>query len=106
VPEGSRASLKGYGWLKDRLVDEQANAKVRNLQPIAEELDATLAQLAVAWCAANPHVSTVITGASRVDQVHENMKALDVVPKLTHEIMDRIDRILGNKPELEPDARR
>jgi len=90
VPEGSRASLKGYGWLKDRLVDEQANAKVRNLVPIAEELGASLAQLAVAWCAANPHVSTVITGASRVEQVHENMKALEVLPKLTPEVLERI----------------
>jgi voltage-dependent potassium channel beta subunit len=90
VPEGSRASLKGYGWLKDRLVDDKANQKVRNLVPIAEELECSLAQLAVAWCAANPHVSTVITGASRVEQVHENMAALAVLPKLTPEVLDRI----------------
>jgi voltage-dependent potassium channel beta subunit len=90
VPEGSRASLRGYGWLKDRLVDEKANARVRSLVPIAEELDCSLAQLAVAWCAANPLVSTVITGASRVEQVHENMKALEVLPKLTPEVLGRI----------------
>jgi len=90
VPEGSRASLRGYGWLKDRLVDEKANARVRSLVPIAEELDCSLAQLAVAWCAANPLVSTVITGASRVEQVHENMKALEVLPKLTPELLGRI----------------
>jgi voltage-dependent potassium channel beta subunit len=90
IPEGSRASLRGYGWLKDRLVDEKANRKVGNLVPIADSLDCTLAQLAVAWCAANPHVSTVITGASRVEQVHENMKALEVLPKLTPEVLGQI----------------
>jgi voltage-dependent potassium channel beta subunit len=90
VPDGSRASLKGYGWLKERLVDEKANRKVRALAPIAEELGCTLAQLAVAWCAANPNVSTVITGASRVEQVHENLQALEVLPKLTPEVLERI----------------
>ncbi|MET0729071.1 MAG: aldo/keto reductase [Acidimicrobiales bacterium] len=91
VPEGSRASLPGYEWLRDRLTDETSNSKVKRLATIAEELDCTLSQLAIAWCARNPHVSTVITGASRPEQVRENMGALDVLPKLTDDVMARID---------------
>jgi len=87
IPEGSRATLPGYEWLKDLLTDEGRNAKVKALAGIAEELDCTLSQLSLAWCAKNPHVSTVITGASRVEQVHENMGALDVMPKLTDDVM-------------------
>jgi voltage-dependent potassium channel beta subunit len=90
IPEGSRATLPGYEWLKEMLTDETRNAKVKALAGIAEELDCTLSQLALAWCAKNPHVSTVITGASRVEQVHENMGALDVLPKLTDDVMARI----------------
>ena len=90
IPDGSRATLPGYEWLKDMLTDEGRNAKVKVLAGIAEELDCTLSQLSLAWCAKNPHVSTVITGASRVEQVQENMGALDVLPKLTDEVMARI----------------
>ncbi len=90
VPEGSRATLPGYEWLKDALTDEGRNAKVKNLATIAEELDCTLSQLALAWCARNPNVSSVITGASRVEQVEENMGALDVLPRLTDDVMARI----------------
>jgi voltage-dependent potassium channel beta subunit len=94
IPDGSRATLPGYEWLKGGVTDEKANAKVRNLLPVAEELDCTLAQLAIAWCAANPHVSTVITGASRPEQVTENMKALDVLPKLDADTLARIKAIV------------
>ena len=90
IPEGSRATLPGYEWLKEMLIDEGQNAKVKALAGIAEELDCTLSQLALAWCVKNPNVSTVITGASRVEQVHENMGALDVVPRLTDDVMGRI----------------
>ena len=90
IPEGSRATLPGYEWLKDLLTDEGRNAKVKALAVIAEELECTLSQLALAWCAKNPHVSTVITGASRVEQVHENMGALDVLPRLSDDVMARI----------------
>ncbi len=90
IPDGSRATLPGYEWLKDALTDETKNAKVKGLAGIAEELDCTLSQLALAWCAKNPNVSTVITGASRVEQVQENMGALDVMPKLTDDVMARI----------------
>ena len=72
------------------LTDESRNAKVKALAGIAEELGCTLSQLALAWCAKNPNVSTVITGASRVEQVQENMGALDVLPKLTDDVMARI----------------
>ena len=90
IPEGSRATLPGYEWLKDMLTDEAQNAKVKSLAGIAEELDCTLSQLSLAWCAKNPNVSSVITGASRVEQVQENMGALDVLPKLTDDVMARI----------------
>src|SRR3546814_14876963 len=90
VPEGSRASLPGYEWLRELLTDEGRNSKVKALAGIAEELDCSLGQMAIAWCARNPRVSTVITGASSVAQVQENMAALDVLPKLTDELMARI----------------
>ncbi len=91
IPEGSRATLDGYDWLKDRLTDEEANAKVRRLKDIADDLGCTLAQLSIAWCARNPDVSTVITGASRPEQVRENMGAIEVLPQLTDGVMERID---------------
>jgi voltage-dependent potassium channel beta subunit len=93
VPEGSRATLPGYEWLKNTLTDEGRNKKVADLKVIADELDITLTQLALAWCVKNPHVSTVITGASSAAQVRENMTALDAVPLLTKDVMDRIDLI-------------
>jgi len=79
------------------LTDQDKLARVRALEPIAKELDCTLSQLSLAWCLKNPFVSTVITGASRVGQVHENMKAVEVEPKLTPEILERMDKILGSK---------
>jgi voltage-dependent potassium channel beta subunit len=93
VPEGSRASLPGYEWLKGMLTDEARNKKVADLKVIADELDVSLTQFSLAWCAKNPNVSTVITGASNAAQVRENMKALDVLPLLTPEIMERVDLI-------------
>jgi voltage-dependent potassium channel beta subunit len=93
VPEGSRASLPGYEWLKGMLTDEAKNKKVADLKVIADELGVTLTQFSLAWCAKNPNVSTVITGASNAQQVRENMTALDVLPLLTPEIMERVDLI-------------
>jgi voltage-dependent potassium channel beta subunit len=95
VPPGSRATLPGYEWLRDYVTDAEANRKVRALKTVADEHGATLAQLAIAWCATNPHVSTVITGASRVQQVQENMVALDVLDRLTPELLHRVDAIIG-----------
>ena len=93
IPEGSRAALEGYEWLQGTLTDPKRNAKVRALRDIADELGCTLAQLSIAWCAKNPRVSTVITGASRAEQVSENMKALDVIPKLDDTVMTRITEL-------------
>jgi voltage-dependent potassium channel beta subunit len=95
IPAGSRATIKGYEWLAERIVDPVKIAQVRSLAPIAADLDCTLAQLALAWCLKNPRVTTVITGASRPSQVVENMRCLAVVPKLDAEIMARIDAIVG-----------
>jgi len=95
VPEGSRAALPGYEWLRDLLTDPDRNAAVRRLAAVADDLGCSLAQLSLAWCARNPRVSTVITGASRVEQVHENMGALDVLDRLDDDVVARIDAAVG-----------
>ncbi|MFN8017435.1 MAG: aldo/keto reductase [Acidimicrobiales bacterium] len=87
VPEGSRATLPGYEWLRDMLTDERRNAQVREMAGVAERLGVTTSQLAIAWCAANPNVSTVILGASTVDQVLENLGALEALDQMTPEVV-------------------
>jgi voltage-dependent potassium channel beta subunit len=101
IPSDSRGTLKGYEWLKPSITDPKRIGIVKKLVPIAADLGASMAQMALAWCLKNPNVSTVITGASRVEQVKENMKALDIVDKLTPEVMQRIDDALGNKSAAE-----
>ena len=91
VPEGSRALLPGYEWLRGYVTSSDANQRVRQLKGIADELGVTLSQLSIAWCAANPHVSTVITGASTVAQVRENLAAVDVIERLTPDVLERIE---------------
>ncbi len=91
VPDDSRGALPGYEWLASSLNDKRSQAKVEALRPIAAKLDCSMAQLAIAWCASNPHVSTVITGASRASQVTENFAALDVLALLTPEVLASID---------------
>jgi voltage-dependent potassium channel beta subunit len=103
IPEDSRGALDGYDWLQARLTDKQKLDIVAALEPIAKEMGASLAQFSLAWCLQNPYVSTVITGASRVEQVHENMKAMEFVDKFTPDIMDRIDEIFGIKKDEEDD---
>ena len=98
IPADSRGALSGYEWLLPRLTNAERLAKVKALQPIAKELGCSLAQMAIAWCLKNPNVSTVITGASRVSQIHENMKSLEVVEKLTPAVMEQINGLL-QKPE-------
>jgi len=93
IPPDSRAALKGYEWLRESVTKPERIDAVKKLQPIARELGCTLAQLALAWCLKNPHVSSVITGASRPAQVRENLQALDVVPRLDDEVMARIEAI-------------
>jgi voltage-dependent potassium channel beta subunit len=98
IPADSRATLPGYEWLRKNVLTDERIAMVRRLAPIADELDCTLAQLGLAWCLKNPHVSTVITGASNAKQVTENMRALEVAPQLTDEVMERIEGILDSNP--------
>lgn len=95
VPSGSRAEVANYAFLRDDLIDPKKNAVVDKLQTIANELGCTLAQLSIAWVLKNPRVSTVITGASQVSQLHENMKAVSVAAKITDDIRRKIEDIVG-----------
>lgn len=108
IPEDSRANLKGYEWLRKRFSTEKTQQeiqKVIHLSQVAQELGCSTAQLALAWCLLNPNVSTVITGASRISQVEENMKAVDIADQLTPDVVDTIEGILDNKPEFPADFR-
>jgi voltage-dependent potassium channel beta subunit len=108
IPEGTRVTLKDYGWLREIFESEETNLrleKVKLLIPIAEELGCSLAQLALAWCLHNPNVSAVITGASRPSQVIENMKSLEVQEQFTEDLIERIETILDNKPKPVPNFR-
>jgi voltage-dependent potassium channel beta subunit len=98
IPAESRATLPGYEWFRESITPARLQA-VEKVQAIAAELGCSVAQFAIAWCLKNPNVSSVITGASRVEQVHENMKALEVAPKITPEVLARVDEVLGNKPQ-------
>lgn len=95
IPKGSRGALPTYEWLQESLTDAGKLAKVAALEPIAAQMGTSLATFSLAWCLQNPFVSTVITGASRVEQVHENMKAVEFTEKFTTEVMQEIDRVLG-----------
>jgi len=94
IPEHSRATLSGWEWVKDDVLDPEKLKVTRKLAEIAADLGVSMAQMSLAWLLKNPNVSTVITGASRVEQVRENMKAADVVPLLTDEVMARIEAAL------------
>jgi voltage-dependent potassium channel beta subunit len=98
IPADSRAATKGYEWIQSDVITPERVEKVKRLEPLAADLGCSLAQLALAWCLTNDNVSSVITGASRPEQVTENMKALDIVPKLTPDMLERIEEILGNRP--------
>jgi voltage-dependent potassium channel beta subunit len=93
IPEGSRGALPGYEWLRAYLEDPGKNEKVRALKAIADDLGCPLSQLAIAWCASNPNVSTVITGASRVEQLQDNLRSLDVLERLDDEVIGRINEV-------------
>ena len=103
IPKNSRGALKGYEWLHDSLTDKAKLDKVMALGKIAEKLDCTTAQLALAWCLKNPNVSTVITGATSVKQLKENMKAAEVAPKITPDVLAKIDEAFGVKQEADED---
>ena len=95
IPADSRGSLAGYEWLSEQITDPGAAEKVERLRPIAADLGCSLAQMSLAWCASNPNVSSVITGASRPSQVVENFGAIDVLPLLTAEVLARIDQAVA-----------
>lgn len=101
IPKNSRLQIEGMDWLKERtLGDESKIEKTKKLNVIANELGTTLAKLAIAWCIKNPHVSTAILGASKKEQLIENISAIEITPLLTNEVMLKIDEILDNKPVL------
>jgi voltage-dependent potassium channel beta subunit len=103
IPADSRMNLPGYEWLKEMLASEEGQHRlqaVRELAKVAGDLGTTMPKLAIAWCLKNPNVSTVITGASRPEQVVENFQALDVLPMLTDDVMEKIDSIVKNTAEI------
>lgn len=100
IPEGSRGALSGFEWLRNRLTDQAALDQVRKLQSVADEVGVSLTHFALAWCLKNPNVSTVITGASKLEQLQNNLKALEVVDRLTPDVLAKVDQIVG-KPEIE-----
>uniref|UniRef100_A0AAR2KL99 Voltage-gated potassium channel subunit beta-1 n=1 Tax=Pygocentrus nattereri TaxID=42514 RepID=A0AAR2KL99_PYGNA len=108
IPESSRASMKSYQWLKDKIMSEDGRkqqAKLKELAHIAEKLGCTLPQLAVAWCLRNEGVSSVLLGTSNPEQLTENLGAIQVLPKMTSHIVAEIDHILGNRPYSKKDYR-
>jgi voltage-dependent potassium channel beta subunit len=103
IPQDSRANLEGFGWLKERFKSDEAQqqiVKVKELAKLADELSTNLPRLAIAWCLKNPKVSTVITGASRLEQVLDNLEALELVTQLDPHVMEQIEQILDNKPKF------
>jgi len=108
IPEGTRVLLPGFEWLKDTFESEEGAARIQKteqLRPIAAEIGASLSQLAIAWCLRNPHVSSVILGASRPEQVTENLASLEFVERLTPNVLDRIEAVVASRPEPTPDYR-
>lgn len=99
-PEGTRMSMEGLEWLKERSLNEDRLNRVRKLDKVAKDLGTTLPKMGVAWCLKNPNVSSVILGASKVSQIEENLMALEVIPLMTQKVMDEIESILENKPEV------
>lgn len=101
LPDDSRMNLKNMGWLKDRaLSDTDKLSKVKQLHKLSLELGISLTSMALCWCLKNPNVTTVILGASKVAQLEENLKCWDSMPKMTAEVMEKIEVILGNKPTI------
>ncbi len=100
IPKNSRFALQGFDWLKDRWMVEDNLKKVKKISELANKLGVSTAALSIAWCIKNPNVTTAILGATKKQQLLENLKSLDIVPMLTPEVMEKIDAILKNKPKL------
>lgn len=110
IPDNSRLAMENYDWLREKLLETESGKnklkKVEKLAKVADEADISMPEMALAWCLKNPNVSTVITGASKPEQVRQNMKAIDKVEKLTDDVLAKIEKILDNKPGEETDFRR
>lgn len=98
IPEGSRMSLEGYEWLKEKSILNDKLARVQALGDFAADLGVSLPSLSIAWCISNPNVTTAILGATKESQLLENLKALEVLPLITNEVKEKIDSIMGTKP--------
>lgn len=101
IPADSRLAIEGFDWLKDRWVQDAKIDKAKKLVVLAEEMNVSLAEMAIAWTIKNPNVTTAILGATKKQQLEENLKALDVLPMLTSEFMEKIEAILQNKPTMD-----
>jgi aryl-alcohol dehydrogenase-like predicted oxidoreductase len=101
IPEDSRLAIEGFDWLKNRWLQEEKIAKLKKLVALADEIGVSMASLAIAWTIANPHVTTAILGATRPQQLTDNLKALEVKEMLNAEIIGWIEDILQNKPKLD-----
>lgn len=101
VPEGARLGISGFEWLRDRWLKEDRIEKLRKLVDLANNLDVSMAAMAIAWTIKNPNVTTAILGATRKEQLQQNFEALEVMPLLTPEVMDKIEEILQNRPYLD-----
>jgi aryl-alcohol dehydrogenase-like predicted oxidoreductase len=101
IPADSRLAIEGFDWLKNRWLQEQKIEKLKKLMGLANDLGVSMASLAIAWTIQNPNVTTAILGATREGQLTENLKALDVMPLLTPDVMNNIEAILQNKPQLD-----
>lgn len=100
IPEGSRLGLEGFSWLKDRTLSDDRIARVQALQTVADDLGASLSTLAIAWCLGNPNVTSAILGATKEEQLTENLKALEVLPKLDALVMEQIESIMETRPHI------
>ncbi len=100
IPEGSRFALTGFDWLKDRWMQESFLSKAKKLAELAHQLGISMAQLSIGWCIKNPNVSTAILGATRKEQLLENLGAIEASQKLSPEVMAQIDEIVQTKPVL------
>ncbi|GAA4463351.1 aldo/keto reductase [Nemorincola caseinilytica] len=98
IPAGSRLALENYSWLKERVMQEEKLEKVRELDKLAHDLGTSLATLSIAWCLCNPNVTSAILGATKEEQLTENLRALEIYPKLTEAILAEIDLIMGTRP--------
>ena len=101
IPEGSRLDIKGFDWLKERWLQEEKIKKLKKLVTLGEKLGVSMASLAIAWTIKNPNVSTAILGATKKEQLYDNLKALETLTKLSPEVMDEIEKILQNKPVMD-----